>query len=358
MNAKNEAGYTLVLVLLTITLIFIFSLTLISNVLNSANQNKKTEEKIQLNRLLEMGITYVEESVDKASSDAATSLYSSSLPESECNFTNLTDQYVCYFKHELKNYKLVPNQELNRTLEEEAEQFKMVIESIKQAENDNSTIEVTYTVTASLNEYIKESTPPNIIRIKINEHGEIENPDDSSETENPDTESEFSKFVKANNIFLYTNNLDLNGQPTIIGPGATAVIRQVIDDKHNSLQQVTNVYQPTNATTFADIPNLKQKSWYDERGYTSSTTLTNNMKYFGPTIGLNNNGNSPFINVTIASKGDITLNGDFTGVLFAPNGTVTIAGNKTFKGIIVANKITFSGTSAEVYFEASSELPF
>ncbi|RID88162.1 hypothetical protein D1953_04725 [Peribacillus asahii] len=166
MKEKNEAGYTLVLVLLTITLIFIFSLTLISNVLNSANQNKKTEQKIQLNRLLEMGITYVEESVDKASSDAATNLHSESLPA--CDLTSLPDKYVCYFKDELKSYKLAPNQELNRTLGEKPEQFKIVIESIKQAENDNNTIEITYTVTASLGTDAIESTK-NIIELKMKE---------------------------------------------------------------------------------------------------------------------------------------------------------------------------------------------
>ncbi|MEH6947677.1 hypothetical protein V7068_11520 [Bacillus sp. JJ634] len=142
MKEKNEAGYTLVLVLLTITLIFIFSLTLISSVLNSANQNKKTEENIQLNRLSEMGVTYVEKAINKV---AATELQSSS----EYDSTNLADQYMDFFKNELKEYKLIPNQELEIPLEKTDKRFKIFVNSIT-LENATNTIKVTYTITASL----------------------------------------------------------------------------------------------------------------------------------------------------------------------------------------------------------------
>lgn len=63
MKQKSEAGYTLILVLLTITLIFIFSLTIISNVLNSAAQNKKTELDIQKNNISNMAVIYAEEAI-------------------------------------------------------------------------------------------------------------------------------------------------------------------------------------------------------------------------------------------------------------------------------------------------------
>ena len=63
MKQKSEAGYTLILVLLTITLIFIFSLTIISNVLNSATQNKKTELDIQKNNISNMAVIYAEKAI-------------------------------------------------------------------------------------------------------------------------------------------------------------------------------------------------------------------------------------------------------------------------------------------------------
>ena len=59
-HLKNEAGYTLILVLLIITLFFIFSITLMGNLLNSSAQNNKTEEKIQEENLMQMGVSYVE----------------------------------------------------------------------------------------------------------------------------------------------------------------------------------------------------------------------------------------------------------------------------------------------------------
>lgn len=69
MKINNEKGYTLVLVLLIITLIMIFSLTLISNVLNSTAQNNKIEEKIQTERLEEMGKLYFQKVIQKKIDD-------------------------------------------------------------------------------------------------------------------------------------------------------------------------------------------------------------------------------------------------------------------------------------------------
>lgn len=65
MKVTNDKGFTLVLVLLIITLIMIFSLTIISNVLNSARQNNKIEEQIQNQRLKEMGLLYFQKVIEK-----------------------------------------------------------------------------------------------------------------------------------------------------------------------------------------------------------------------------------------------------------------------------------------------------
>ena len=52
-------------------------------------------------------------------------------------------------------------------------------------------------------------------------------------------------------------------------------------------------------------------------------------------------------------EGDISIIAnkrfDFNGIIYAPNGTVTITGNDVkFNGIIIANKIFITGTNTEI----------
>lgn len=58
LKLNKQNGYTLVLVLLIITIIFIIATPLINSVLNSSEQFNKTEEQIQLDKTYEMGKTY------------------------------------------------------------------------------------------------------------------------------------------------------------------------------------------------------------------------------------------------------------------------------------------------------------
>ena len=80
------------------------------------------------------------------------------------------------------------------------------------------------------------------------------------------------------------------------------------------------------------------------------------MRYFGPAVSFS--GNHGANNIIIASKGDITIksNTKVTGILFAPDGIVTIGlGNSTkFEGIIIAKEIII-GQKAEVKFKPLSE---
>ncbi|MFJ8255892.1 hypothetical protein [Peribacillus asahii] len=166
MKEKNEAGYTLVLVLLTITLIFIFSLTLISSVLNSASQNKKTEENIQLNRLSEMGVTYMEKVVKEANKQANESIVKWLNSGSAPSNPNIPYEYKGEFETALDNL-IETNPTLEKKLEEDGERFKIVINAIS-LENTN-TIKVVYTVTPSLTtEYPETLSSQHTITINLN----------------------------------------------------------------------------------------------------------------------------------------------------------------------------------------------
>ncbi|MCG1022200.1 type II secretion system protein [Sutcliffiella horikoshii] len=55
---KNNKGYTVLIVLLTIVVIGLIAPPLVSGVMNSTLQNKKTEEKVQAQNLIDMGKQY------------------------------------------------------------------------------------------------------------------------------------------------------------------------------------------------------------------------------------------------------------------------------------------------------------
>ena len=57
--------------------------------------------------------------------------------------------------------------------------------------------------------------------------------------------------------------------------------------------------------------------------------------------------------ILTSEKGDISIIAnkkfDFNGIIYAPNGTVTITGyDVKFNGIIIANKIFITGTNTEI----------
>ncbi len=120
-------------------------------------------------------------------------------------------------------------------------------------------------------------------------------------------------------------------------------------------QKVNNIEFPQ-----FDIPSLRTDDWYSEKGYSSSPVPQNDMKYFGDSFGFPTWGS--YNNVTIASKGDITLpnNVQVTGILFAPDGKVSITGSSSFTGIIVAKELLVSGNSTVIFqdINEAGQLPF
>ncbi|MGE8078449.1 hypothetical protein [Peribacillus loiseleuriae] len=164
MKQKNEAGYTLVLVLLTITLILIFSVTLISNVLNSALQNQKSEKNIQLDQSSRMGVMYVEKEINSANEEAKKAVikWLNDLLTTDPIPTNaeIAAKYEEKFRVKLVDQEIISSDNTYR--------FKIDYISITRADN---TLTVTYTIIPSLNNVYAKADPERekTINIKIQE---------------------------------------------------------------------------------------------------------------------------------------------------------------------------------------------
>lgn len=161
MKHKNEAGYTLVLVLLTITLIFIFSLTIISNVLNSATQNNTIEKKMQLQQSSQMGVTYMEAAIVKANNQAKTKVdtWLKAQPTITPSDSDIVTQYHTEFDTALKSiigdYPTNPEIEI---ISNEPNKFRFKISNIKVTAG-TTTITVKYVITPSYNNEYGEKDP-------------------------------------------------------------------------------------------------------------------------------------------------------------------------------------------------------
>ncbi|WP_407272736.1 hypothetical protein [Radiobacillus sp. PE A8.2] len=73
-NIINQQGYALVLVLLTITVIGILTPPIINSLLNSTQQYQRSEENIQLQKLIEMGKMYARKEIEVVLTPLPTSL--------------------------------------------------------------------------------------------------------------------------------------------------------------------------------------------------------------------------------------------------------------------------------------------
>lgn len=173
---KEQRGYALIIVLLIITIIGIFTPLIMNKLLNNTHQFQKTEEKMQLNKLSDMGVIYVEHAIDKAGEDASikVSRWLQEIQEKQENDPNvltptdseIAEKYKQFFESELDTY--IPNRILIQEMSEQKYQFKIEIDP-PNLENDN-TIDVSYTITPSLDTKFDEKntkTGHKTISIKI-----------------------------------------------------------------------------------------------------------------------------------------------------------------------------------------------
>jgi hypothetical protein len=107
-----------------------------------------------------------------------------------------------------------------------------------------------------------------------------------------------------------------------------------------------------------NIPAPREASWFASKGYVSSGTLVSNIKIF-----TEGNYESPKSftsakNVIIVSKSNITITKWFTeltGLLYAPNGKVTIKG-ENFTGMVIARDGFFTEGGTNVTFQKLGQL--
>lgn len=130
---------------------------------------------------------------------------------------------------------------------------------------------------------------------------------------------------------------------------------------------------PTENIPNLGMPALKNSTWYDNNGYVSSGSLTDNLKIYAPSYVGNFSywpDPPPYEDVIIiAESGDITIPSlgaeKITGVLFAPFGKVTVQGAR-FEGVVIARDgfyMTQGGsivvfTNLADFFDNEEDWPF
>ncbi len=224
--------------------------------------------------------------------------------------------------------------------------------------------------------------------------------------------NDFGNYVSENNIFVFANNMTIEGSSTVVGPISTVVVKEGFKNSSNaSINYIAakeifiqgsinmqnyalgvingnvyvngnvhieggssdrprilgNLFYTGNLTivhylgnsvivgkhekvaeiafpTF-NIPGFKQDTWYIDKNYSNNTAAYGGMKYYGNTYSFPTSGS--YENVIIVSKGDINICGNVnvSGIMFAPNGTVTVDGSSTFTGIIISKEILVKGNS-------------
>ncbi|RSL34759.1 hypothetical protein D7Z54_02660 [Salibacterium salarium] len=157
---RNQKGYAILVVLLTITMIGIMVPVVMSNIMNSSTQYNETEEDIQLNKLAEMGAFHFEKEAERIKEQTKTSIE---------NMEKIEDDDDV----ELMFYTYIENSSLNGyektiTLEENQEQFTITQNTMNRHEDK---IVIDYTVSPSLNGGSEQGEPLNeTITIRANEN--------------------------------------------------------------------------------------------------------------------------------------------------------------------------------------------
>ncbi|MED3571439.1 hypothetical protein [Cytobacillus praedii] len=147
---KEQGGYALLIVLLAVTLIGIFTPLIFSKLMNSTQQFQKTEQGIQLHKLSEMGTVYVENAISVAGNHAkegVTKWIKQKDPTKPAPTNQeISEYFYRLFTAELGNY--IPSPSFIKEMSDPKYKFKMAIDSISLG---NSTLDVSYTITPSLN---------------------------------------------------------------------------------------------------------------------------------------------------------------------------------------------------------------
>ncbi|WP_066063777.1 type II secretion system protein [Neobacillus soli] len=161
---KNENGYTLIIVLLTIMVIGIMAISIMTNIMNSRLQFQKAEEKVQLTKLTKMGKVYIGNAVDTSTNQAKINVLAwlQTSPSPTPTTSQITTRYISELNTEMNKY--VPRKDFEIVLKENTYRFKLNVEAINAIDKI-----VKYTITPSLNGVYKgENSVSGEISINLN----------------------------------------------------------------------------------------------------------------------------------------------------------------------------------------------
>ncbi|MDD3386838.1 MAG: hypothetical protein PHX92_02855 [Candidatus Pacebacteria bacterium] len=103
----------------------------------------------------------------------------------------------------------------------------------------------------------------------------------------------------------------------------------------------------------SSVPVIQEDQWFIDKGYSNSLIgLSTGSRVVVEQNKVIINSNS-LENIVIVNKtGDISISGDsFSGVVYAPNGSVKISENLEFKGVIIAEEQVMIEAQSEMIFE-------
>lgn len=152
---KGQRGYALLMVLLAVTLIGIFTPLIVSKLMNSTQQFQKTEQGIQLHKLSDMGTVYVENAIEVAGNHAKEGVTQWLKQKDPAKPAPTNQEISAYFYQlftsEIENY--IPSSSFIKEMSDPKYKFKIIIDSISLG---NSTLDVSYTITPSLDNHFDE----------------------------------------------------------------------------------------------------------------------------------------------------------------------------------------------------------
>ncbi|MCJ8006995.1 hypothetical protein ACFFF5_00245 [Lederbergia wuyishanensis] len=152
---KKQRGYALIVVLLIITIIAIITPPLISKIMNGALQYKKAEQNIQLEKLREMGITYIKSVVNESVNEINTEADALDNPTA---YKNKVESYIL---------QVLPEFQITKKFNKSENQFRLIINSINL--DTSNRIVITYQITPSIKNNVDEkytSQEEIVIRLK------------------------------------------------------------------------------------------------------------------------------------------------------------------------------------------------
>lgn len=162
------------------------------------------------------------------------------------------------------------------------------------------------------------------------------------------------KIIVDGSVTLH-NNAKINGD--IYSSGSFSGTRSNVTGKvvSNSPVDIAQV----------KMPQLMSEQWYVDNDYTivdnqnSSVTFKSGGKYYFRTSYSYYNSSPEVTDVIIACKGDFVIGGSGlrSGVVFAPNGRVTLSNNMIFVGSLTSQSVTLGNNSILIY-NFYSTLPY